>query len=338
MLISSIEALPVLVSDLVKKKMGSKEKRQKLFDELAVNLSFYTEGKFRKVFGCPICLKVFDSIEHLSDAHIIPYALGGNTVTLTCKDCNSKVGSKIEHYESERAKFNTAFSGKGDNPWRVFLSPKIDSSKSQNIGKIAADMRLIENNNRIEFIFDIVPKRYSPEALNELTKSLESDNASINIEFQSRSGWDRAKLTYLHAAFLFLFSQFGYEWALDPCTQVIREQIQNPEKNLIDFSVIELTDLELLDYLSREQSKITWYLVTEPEEAKGFLIVFSGIEHWNKPIGVWMPLFGCSYEMPKVPTGRIIPLNVMNDHLSTFNFMSQGNRLINYFFHKAQSS
>lgn len=279
--------------------MGSKEKRQKLFDELAVNLSFYTEGKFRDVFRCPICLKVFDSIEHLSDAHVIPKALGGNTITLTCKRCNSEVGSRIERYETQRARFNSAFSGNGKDHWRVYLSPKIISNSFQNNGRIAADMRLVENNNRVDLFLQIIPDCYCPKTLDALTKSLESADASVTIEIQARAGWHRAKLTYLHAAFLFLFSQFGYKWALDPCAQVIREQIQTPEEDLIEFSVIELGDPELIDYLLKEQSQITWYLITEPEESRGFLIVFSGLEHWNSPVGVWMPLFGCSYKIPK---------------------------------------
>lgn len=316
---------------------NNKEKKQKLFNQLAANLSFYTKGEFREQIGCPICLKLFDSTDELSLAHIIPNALGGNIVTLTCKQCNNEVGSRIECYETERARLKSAFSGDGAGHWRVLLSPEINSNDVQNIGKIAADMRLIQDNNRVNISLKVIHERYCPKALEELTKSLESTNASVNIEIQARAGWNRAKLTYLHAAFLFLFSQFGYEWALDPCTQVIREQIQRPEENLIEFSVIKLVDPELIDYISRKQSPITWYLMTDPEESRGFLIVFSGLEHWDHPIGVWMPLFGRSYEVPKLPNGRIAPLPIMCDHLATFNFMFQG-YLINDFFHKAQSS
>jgi len=330
-----MQPLPFLVNDQIQEGMKSKEKKrklQKLFDELRVNLSFYKEGEFEGKIGCPICLNLFDFTD-LSLAHIIPNALGGNNFTLTCKKCNSLVGSKIERYETERAKFNSAFSGKGETTWRVELFPKIGSSNSPNTGKIVADMSLVRNSDRVNLSLKIVPGCYCPKALDELKQSLESADALVNLKFQARAGWRRARLTYLHAAFLFLFSQFGYEWALDPCTQVIREQILQPEKNLLEVSIVELTDSKLIGSFAKDQPKITWYLITEPEESRGFLIVFSGLEHLYYPIGIWMPLFGYAYKALKVPNGRMILLPVMCDHLSTFNYMYQGNRTINRVFY-----
>ncbi|BAZ25975.1 hypothetical protein NIES4073_68810 [Kalymmatonema gypsitolerans NIES-4073] len=314
-----------------------RQKRQEIFHELAINLAFYTEGKIRQRFACPFCLKLFDSIDQLSDAHIFPEALGGRTITLACKGCNSAIGSKIESYETERVKFNDAFSGKGQNCWKVALTPKSDNVNSQNIGKVTAEMKLVENEARTELQFHVTPKGYSPKALEEISKLWGEAGSSVNVEFQARAGWTRGKLTYLHSAFLFLFSQFGYEWALDPCTQVIREQIQKPEEDLISFDPLALAGSELTNHLPDGQAQISWYLITEPKESRGFLIVFSGLEHWSNPLGVWMPLFGCSYEPPKSINFCTLPLQTLRGHLSTFNFMYLGHQLVKRFFGKSET-
>jgi 5-methylcytosine-specific restriction endonuclease McrA len=50
--------------------------------------------------ACPLCLNRFrsDAIddERLSVEHVIPSALGGNVVTLTCTLCNNTHGSELD--------------------------------------------------------------------------------------------------------------------------------------------------------------------------------------------------------------------------------------------------
>ena len=193
-------------------------------------------------------------------------------------------------------------------------------------------MRIVKSEGRTEFQFQVPPnpKGYSEKALDEITRSLKNADSPVNVEFQDRASWSRAKLTYLHSSFLFLFSQFGYEWALDPCTQVIREKIQKPDKNLPNFDVIQLNNSKFID--SSVQANITWHLIIEPKESKGFLIVFSGLKHWNNSIGVWMPLFGCPYEPPKSSNFRTRPLETLKGHLSTLKSFDMGHRLVKDFF------
>jgi len=261
---------------------------------------------------------LFNSIDELSDAHIVPQAMGGSLVTITCKKCNNEVGSTIESYEIERAKFNRTFSGDGKNSWSVSLYPLHSNKES---GKVIANMRLIEDGQKQTYEFKIIPRQYSPAALNEIIKSLMNPGGGFNVNLWAKAGWRRARLTYLHSAFLFLFDQFGYEWALNPCTTLIREQIQKPQEDLISFNTIELFKF------SGDLTKPSVNLIVQPKESKGFLVIFPQLAHWELPVAVWMPLFDSPYKLPEeVSNLRIEPLPRLNSHLSTLDSVWLGHK------------
>lgn len=300
------------------RKRSNQQKRQQRFNELSINLGFYTNYQFRGQFACPICLRLFNSIDELSDAHIVPQAMGGSLVTITCKKCNNEVGSTIESYEIERAKFNRTFSGDGKNSWSVSLYPLHSNKES---GKVIANMRLIEDGQKQTYEFKIIPRQYSPAALKEIRKSLMNPGGGFNVNLRAKAGWRRARLTYLHSAFLFLFDQFGYEWALNPCTTLIREQIQKPQEDLISFNTIELFKF------SGDLTKPSVNLIVQPKESKGFLVIFPQLAHWELPVAVWMPLFDSPYQLPEeVSNLRIEPLPRLNSHLSTLDSVWLGHK------------
>jgi hypothetical protein len=298
------------------------QQRQKMFNELSINLATYSNPKITDKFVCPICLEILNSSENLSVAHILPKALKGRSFTLTCTRCNNNIGSNIESYEDKRAKLISA------NSCPVRLRP-LDSSSSKEHGNITANMTLIDDKSSI-LRLDLISKQSSPHTIQKLEEHWGKPGFSFQIEFKACQ-WSRAKLTYLHSAFLFLFSQFGYEWALDPCTKAIREQLQKPEEDIISFEVGELINFEFANF-PRNPEPLSLYLIREPEESKGFLVVFSGLKHWNSPIGVWMPLFGSSYKLPELSNLRVVRLKTLSNHLSTFNYWNSGHHLVQHFF------
>ena len=52
--------------------------------------------KIEKYF-CPICLNEIN-VNELTEEHVPQFSVGGNKLTLTCKDCNSKLGHDIDVY------------------------------------------------------------------------------------------------------------------------------------------------------------------------------------------------------------------------------------------------
>ncbi len=82
------------------------------------------------------------------------------------------------------------------------------------------------------------------------------------------------------------------------------------------------------------EASCSWYMIVEPSEAVGFLVVFLRLEHWNSPIAVWMPFPGRAYkQMPEVLNLRVKSLPIFKDHLSSPKFVYLGLQLfLQYFF------
>ena len=192
----------------------------KLFDIFSANLKLY-RNDCRGLFICPLCLCLFsrDQIRSdLSKAHIIPQSLGGRAWTLTCETCNNNVGSEIESYESERANFNWALSGNGNETTRVEIWYR--NGKDGVCGPVLANMKAIERDgDRVLQLF-AKQKGSNPAAwklFNDINSGkIPAGQWSQEVSFRMTKSSKRANLTYVHAAYLYMFHQFGYEWIFTP--------------------------------------------------------------------------------------------------------------------------
>jgi hypothetical protein len=156
------------------------------------------------------------------------------------------------------------------------------------------------------------PKGSSPAAL-ELLNSLLSGKTSaggwtIEGHFRGTRSSKRANLTYVHAAYLLMFHQFGYEWVFTPGAESIRKQIMSPDEPIILPLAPALAGLQISD------DELGVLLVTEPADWRHFLVVLPLVRGWTQRQAVWMPLFGCPYEQP--PQRKGVQLSVVHvpDH------------------------
>jgi hypothetical protein len=85
-------------------------KLERLFDFYSVDRGRYApehEGHFE----CPLCHKIVQKIHPLRDVvgeeHIVPKALGGRLVTLTCLKCNNDQGSDLDADLIQRVRAET---------------------------------------------------------------------------------------------------------------------------------------------------------------------------------------------------------------------------------------
>lgn len=267
-----------------------------LYDVFSANLGLYRK-EYSGRFMCPLCLRTFsrDQIRsNLSKAHIIPQFLGGRDWTLTCAMCNNKVGSEIESYEAERINFKWALSGEGNETTRVRLTPC--NEQGAVLGPVQADMRAKGRGEKRRLQLRLQRKGSNPTALELLNSQLSAKTlvgrSSVEVHFCETRSSKRANLTYVHAAYLFMFHQFGYEWALNPCAALIRKQIMSPDEPIILPLAPALSGLQLPD------KELTVLLVTEPADWRHFLVVLPLFRGWTKRQAVWLPLFGCQYNQP----------------------------------------
>ena len=90
----------------------NKKRKEKLYEIYSQNLSWVKkhpkvsfEPNFEKGYICPLCFNLFDEsslnelcLNPLTFDQNPPTALGGKQGVLTCKECNSKAGHKLDNH------------------------------------------------------------------------------------------------------------------------------------------------------------------------------------------------------------------------------------------------
>ena len=86
-----------------------------LFSSLSADLHTERPDLVNEV-GCPLCLTWFDmtSVDQLSQEHIIPSAVGGELLTLTCVRCNNTQGAKLDFHLAQAMKALDGLAGLGE--------------------------------------------------------------------------------------------------------------------------------------------------------------------------------------------------------------------------------
>lgn len=297
-------------------KSNNEEKQKNLFNLLSEHYKNYTNRKEEDLFQCPLCKKEFDIISlergKLSLAHIIPDFIDGNLTTLTCKKCNNKIGSSIEGPESLRRSNLTKLQDGGILKAHIYRD-----NRNQ---YLPADIEINTDEDEISIGFRL--KNGNPEFSNEFYQGLQNsqDNQDIfNFNFEFKwPVWEIASLTYLHAAYLFLFMQFGYHWTINKASERIRRKLLYPKSEIISFCPI-------LCPIDKNSSVIatldgdfpfSMYRIIEPASSRGLLVAFSKTSIYkNEPFSVWMPHINEEYKFPSSPKfQKIKKLPVFRSH------------------------
>lgn len=100
--------------------MGRQSKQtEEMFSRLAVDLAATRPGLVDSVL-CPLCLRSLgretlnsQGDDRLTVEHIVPSALGGGLITLTCKKCNNSHGSEVDAHLVQMVRAHNSLAGDG---------------------------------------------------------------------------------------------------------------------------------------------------------------------------------------------------------------------------------
>ena len=177
---------------------------------------------------CPLCQHVY-AIAHdaLTLEHVPPESVGGKPILVTCKACNNTQGKDLDvylmneleishnlkHLDAIPQKSRISFNG-------VEINGQTTFSKSEGFKFMIS----LDNNNPIEFEGFIKEARNAKEGYQIRLKA--------NITNRKRNA-GLANIALLKSAYLMAFQKLGYMYVLNPCTNVVREQILNPKQQII---------------------------------------------------------------------------------------------------------
>lgn len=207
-------------------------------------------------FVCPICFNSFDNeIRSKTAEHVPQDSLGGKIIAITCKLCNNTCGTNIDSHLTNLIKKieNNEFIEGSDRPVSV---------KTPN-GELNAKL-IIKPNQDFKLKIDI--RKNNPYTFDERHDFLRS-NSVINIVSKSPEIKIKGfKAALLKNAYVLLFSKFGFTFLSNNFYDKFRNQIKNPESEIIPEGLWTLqrkVDIEDGIYLSNYNLY------------KGFFIVFT---------------------------------------------------------------
>jgi len=258
--------------------MKNKERILKLYKLYSSSLRFHFP-ELENNFVCPICSRIFPESalgsKDITIEHIIPSSIGGNLITLTCKDCNSLGGTILDSHLVNRFKSEDKLAGKDTEPLRGKL---IVGSEN-----ITADIYLSNDTNPNIKIIGI-PELSNPEKLERVNDQFDSGVQSLQISGILGYRDLPSRISIIKAAYLMAFSYFGYSYIKYTFLDPIRKQIMHSvEETDVLKGIVYLTHLPF------EKSCMT--ILKKPDNLKCFFVLLDLSTKLNRYIGVALPGF-----------------------------------------------
>lgn len=209
----------------------------------AGNRSLYNQGakaaRFlfdddREWYVCPLCMCGFapQAVDRglLSKEHVPPRSNGGKKMVLTCKPCNNAAGSSADsHARSMEDIFDF---GQGTMPRTVPIELKINGLS------LRGGLRAVGDRVEIE----IHPKANNPEVSDQFLSMMQRvvedgswADTKFDLQFKRSFKKQAALVSWLRAGYLAAFAALGYRYIIREPLDVVREQISNPEAEIIDI-------------------------------------------------------------------------------------------------------
>lgn len=195
-------------------------RKEILFDEgqkAAVALGLIKAG-----YICPICGFIFEHSAlfdgDLSEEHVPPKSVGGRVILLTCKECNNFAGFSYEHALTSRLQLLHQAKGISGqvNGAIGHIRLEIDGSV------LNANLDRSENKAQIR-----ISSHNAPKAIRDIEERFKRFDQTKTLKMSSTKSYLKKDLrdAHLKCAFLALTARFGYTYALNRRTDIIRQAI-----------------------------------------------------------------------------------------------------------------
>jgi hypothetical protein len=256
------------------------------------------QGDFPPLYLCPLCtVRLFDRQavldRRLTAEHVPMERLGGVELVLTCADCNHRGGYGPDAAARRERNPIDAFKGKLGQPHPVRVWLETSRTRSGTMQPVSVNMRFETSDGGYKFMgrdgIDPPGQQGAFKAeLSRLAAEGEQD-FEFKIDFdKDRHHAQLARVSYLRAAYLVAFAQFGYACILHPTWAQVRQQIQNPKDEIITrFRLV-------MPGVNDEERRLM--IVKEPERARSLGVQFG-------PMFVLLPLRGDSGLYDRLKSG-----------------------------------
>jgi hypothetical protein len=194
---------------------NSKAIARKLFRVMSADLATVCPEIAAEV-ACPLCLRRF-TIEALEDGrlsveHVIPGALGGNVVTLTCTKCNNTDGTELDRNLVSAMEALDGLEGRGAG---------LNAVWHNSTGHVAANVDWRVGTGETTGI-KIVGKASNAAGIDAIRNQL-GDGAEFTLTFNLGFVPERYWRAAFRSAYLAAFERFGYAYVVRNNARLVRE-------------------------------------------------------------------------------------------------------------------
>ena len=223
----------------------NRKKLKKHLFKLGVEAISVATGQEIHHYFCPICGNPFteEDIDKgiLTLEHIPPKAQGGKGIALTCVECNTTAGRKIDAPVAIRNHLlgiSSLFSKQGQFNTRVRVDFGTSELESVNYELSVKDSAVrfypVLKSNRPDYAENM------SKFIKKLNKTPDEERTPWKMTTRKRFNLWHSKVGDLRSAFLVCFAAFGYNFAFDQALAPVRNQIQNYDEKVIDFFCLSL--------------------------------------------------------------------------------------------------
>ncbi len=215
------------VDGMAKRKRSNRDRRAALFARGAAALERVLDVS--DVYVCPLCLTphgigcVDGPNPHLTLEDVPPKNAGGRPLMLTCRECNNVAGHTIDARLGERMELMEALQGRPAN-----RPPRLTATFATPDGEVT-----------LKGLPGAGPSvRLHPEAVRHNLGEGPAQLSKVTIPLNDR----HVQLSMLRAGFLAAFAQLGYRYALCSQLNAVRDQLANPDDQVIGQWVFYAAD------------------------------------------------------------------------------------------------
>lgn len=217
--------------------MATERKKREWFELGAASFARMRPGLCSQpTYPCPICLTPFTAEalaqKQLSAEHVPPESLGGRELLLTCRGCNNSSGTKLDAHARIKEDVQLALAGTLEHPHRVRAM----------FGDFVVNAELHTLGGKYSLR---VPAKINKPGTSDALQEVARTGAQLMVE-HARFAELGAKISWFRAGYLALFAVSGYELAVDPAFEIVRQQIlECDERKMISFTSEAREDIPL---------------------------------------------------------------------------------------------
>lgn len=181
-------------------------------------------------YVCPICVELFWS-DQLTREHAPPASIGGRVVCLTCSECNSTGGHKLDAAMMAERRFHGFMHRSGESYDALLTYDSIHIN--------------VEVSRTDEGTSIVIPgDRNDPKRVEELRVRF-PEVREMKLTHSENYTRRRADVAYLRAAYLIAFAKLGYRYVFLRTLGPVRSQIRNPDEAIVPICRTYVHDVTL---------------------------------------------------------------------------------------------